>query len=112
MTAPSPDIKGQLSHARHELRTPVNANNGYSEMILEDAEGVAPEDFLHRLRSVAALGKRLQTQISDLMGEAKTEGLPPEQFPALIEQASRQMRPVCQEILDDSTVLLQQTTRD
>src|SRR5437588_12417293 len=87
----------QLAHARHELRTPVNAIIGYSEMLLEDAEEVASGDFLHRLQTVQASGKRLQALITDLLGESQAEGLPPEQLPALVQQATGHMRPGGQE---------------
>ena len=60
-----------LSHMRHELRTPVNAIIGYSEMLLEDAvEGPLRAD-LERIQSA---GRRLLGLINDLLDPARMEG--------------------------------------
>ena len=38
MTTDSTSQLSLLSHLRHELRTPINAIVGYSEMIIEEME--------------------------------------------------------------------------
>jgi DNA-binding response OmpR family regulator len=48
----------KLSYVRHELRTPINAIVGYSEMLLEDGEGEFP-DALPDLERIHKAGKRL-----------------------------------------------------
>jgi CheY-like chemotaxis protein len=60
-----------LSHMRHELRTPVNAIIGYSEMLLEDAEDAALQGDL---RNIHTAGKTLLGLINKLLDPEKIEG--------------------------------------
>ena len=48
-----------LANLRHELRTPLNAIIGYSEMLLEDAEGQGKEDYISDLGKTHSAGKQL-----------------------------------------------------
>ena len=49
-----------LSHLRHELRTPINAIVGYSEMIVEEIEDVGIEaDYLPELEQIKTYGSKL-----------------------------------------------------
>ena len=58
-----------LAHMRHELRTPVNAILGYSEMLIEDqAAGPAKDD----LRKVEAAGRNLLDLINEILAFATT----------------------------------------
>jgi class 3 adenylate cyclase len=68
--APGPDrARGALlAHMRHELRTPVNAILGYSEMLLEDgAAGPAEGD----LRKIEAAGRHLLALINEILDPAR-----------------------------------------
>ena len=59
-----------LAHMRHELRTPLIAIIGYSEMLLEDAaeEGEPPEGgIVPELQRICAAGKQLLARINDLL---------------------------------------------
>ncbi len=58
---------------RHELRTPVNAVIGYSEMILEDAEGL-PEGMAADVTRILAAGRRLLTLIEDIINLSNVAG--------------------------------------
>ncbi len=60
-----------LSHMRHELRTPVNAIIGYSEMLLEDAQPGAVRDDLEKIQSA---GRKLLGLINDLLDPARMQG--------------------------------------
>ena len=65
------DLKSQLSilsHLRHELRTPINAIVGYSEMIIEEMEevGVGTE-YLKELEQIKAYGKELLISIDSFL---------------------------------------------
>ena len=59
-----------LSHMRHELCTPINAILGYSEMLIEDAEG-GRHDALDDLRQVHDDGQRLLTLTSSILDTAR-----------------------------------------
>jgi adenylate cyclase len=56
--------RAALGHMRHELRTPVNAIIGYSEMLLEDAADAAIESDLKQIR---AGGRDLLSQIDRII---------------------------------------------
>jgi DNA-binding response OmpR family regulator len=72
----SDDPQARAAHARHELRTPVNAILGYSEMLLEDA-GEAPADFRAGLQRVQGLGRKLLALINELMDAGQIEAAGP-----------------------------------
>src|SRR4051812_31279601 len=68
--ASSPGVASQsvlLGRVRHDLRTPVNAIIGYSEMLLEDAEDLGREGVTPRLQEIHAAGKRLLSLINELL---------------------------------------------
>jgi CheY-like chemotaxis protein len=44
--------RATLAHQRHELRTPINAILGYSELLLEDQAAGTPSELADALRSV------------------------------------------------------------
>ena len=53
---------------RHDLRTPLNAVKGYSELILEDARDNGREDLLTDMTKVVAAADQLLGQIDRLIG--------------------------------------------
>jgi DNA-binding response OmpR family regulator len=69
--SPPPVTAAQLSHARHELRTPVNAIIGYSEMLLEDLDAAADPQSASALERLQNLGKRLQALIAEQLDESR-----------------------------------------
>lgn len=62
-----------LSNMSHELRTPLNAIIGYSEMLMEDAEGLGQEDFIPDLEKIRGSGKHLLALINDILDLSKIE---------------------------------------
>src|SRR5208337_3914424 len=75
---PSPDDHraktALLAHLRHELRTPVNAVLGYSEMLLEDAQEKAFEPtFVSDLQKIHTAGETLLALINDILDASKIE---------------------------------------
>ena len=65
--------KAFLAHMRHELRTPINAILGYSEMLLEDAAGGGADAFVADLQKIHAAGNRLLARVNQIMDPAKLE---------------------------------------
>ena len=57
-TPPVSTTRTYLANLRHELRTPLNAIIGYSEMLLEDADDVAPS-VLEPLQQIRQNGSTL-----------------------------------------------------
>lgn len=62
-----------LAHMRHELRTPINAIMGYSELLLEDAEHRSHQGFVADLQRINAAGKQLLTLVNSLLDQSKIE---------------------------------------
>jgi adenylate cyclase len=62
-----------LSHVRHELRTPVNAILGYSEMLIEDAQAAGTATLAADLERIHGAGASLLTLINELLDPAQLE---------------------------------------
>ena len=60
-----------FSHLRHEVRTPLNAIIGYSEMLLEDAADLGSASFTIRLQKIHATGRHLLALANDVLDAAK-----------------------------------------
>src|SRR5262245_66201552 len=71
------DVAAFVAHMRHDLRSPINAILGYSQLLLEEGDqsslSVAERDDLGR---VAELGKQLLRIISEILDPAGiTDGI-------------------------------------
>src|SRR5688572_7295378 len=56
---------------RHDLRTPINAILGYSQLLLEEADGARfSEAERDDLKRVTDAGRQLLRIVSDVLGEA------------------------------------------
>ncbi len=65
--------KALLANIRHDLRTPINAIIGYSEMLLEDAKGVGQDNIIADLSKIDAAGKHLLEMVNEIFDPAKVE---------------------------------------
>ena len=95
-----------LAHLRHELRTPVNAILGYSEILLEDARGVAPDRAVEDLERIHTGGQTLLALINDLLDPSRlgAEGSDSDEFWA---QARHDLRTPVNAVLGYSEMLLE-----
>jgi two-component system, cell cycle sensor histidine kinase PleC len=68
-------VKSQfMANMSHELRTPLNAVIGYSEMLIEDAEGdLRREQHLADLRRINVAGQHLLGLITDVLDISEIE---------------------------------------
>jgi CheY-like chemotaxis protein/anti-sigma regulatory factor (Ser/Thr protein kinase) len=62
-----------LANMSHELRTPMNAIIGYSEMLIEDADGGDDDEEIADLQKIHAAGKHLLALINDILDLSKIE---------------------------------------
>ncbi|MCO6431452.1 MAG: response regulator [Deltaproteobacteria bacterium] len=66
-----------LANMSHELRTPLNAIIGYSEMLMEEAQGddedVSPGTMIPDLEKINVAGKHLLGVINDILDLSKIE---------------------------------------
>lgn len=63
--------RAQLSKLRHDLRTPINAILGYSEILMEDAQDRADTAILPDLEKIHAAGKELLARVNDVLDNEK-----------------------------------------
>lgn len=70
---PDPDRlkRAALGHVRHEMRTPINAILGYSEMLLEDEEDAETASDLRRINDS---GRRLLALVDSILDPARLKG--------------------------------------
>jgi len=62
-----------LAHTRHELRTPVNAIIGYSEMLLEERSERGIDSFVPDLERIRLQGRRLLELVNEILEPSKAE---------------------------------------
>jgi signal transduction histidine kinase len=62
-----------LAKMSHQLRTPLNAVIGYSEMLLEDAEANGHEGETADLKRINSAGKHLLSLVTDVLDMSKIE---------------------------------------
>ncbi len=62
-----------LANMSHELRTPLNAIIGYSEMLQEEAQGLALTAIVPDLQKIQGAGKHLLGLINDILDLSKIE---------------------------------------
>jgi signal transduction histidine kinase len=62
-----------LAKMSHQLRTPLNAVIGYSEMLLEDAEANGLDDVTADLRRINSAGKHLLSLVTDVLDLSQIE---------------------------------------
>jgi signal transduction histidine kinase len=65
--------KAFLAHLRHELRTPINAMIGYSEMLLEDAADRGEADFIPDLQRMHTTSNQLLARVNDSLDPARLD---------------------------------------
>ncbi|MEL7523049.1 MAG: histidine kinase dimerization/phospho-acceptor domain-containing protein, partial [Cyanobacteria bacterium J06553_1] len=70
-----------LSQLRHDLRTPINAILGYSDILLEDLPESGDRTAISPLKKIHACGQQLLTLINTLTKEA-TRLAPTQERPA------------------------------
>ncbi len=62
-----------LAHLRHELRTPMNAIIGYSEMLLEELEAEGDQELIEGIEKIQTNGTQLLSLINTILSPAKLE---------------------------------------
>ncbi|MGL5796297.1 MAG: histidine kinase dimerization/phospho-acceptor domain-containing protein, partial [Waterburya sp.] len=74
MTTDSQSQSSILSHLRHELRTPINAIIGYSEMLMgEIAEINQNIEYLSELEQIRDCGTQLLASINNFLNPSLSE---------------------------------------
>lgn len=103
--------KAYLATMRHELRTPINAIIGYSEMLLEDVADQGINSLAPQLERIHAAGKQLLALVNDLLEQSKVESghanLESDTFRTTLSEA---LRPTAESVLVTGEHALQVAT--
>jgi class 3 adenylate cyclase len=100
----SPQV--QLAQTRHDLRTPVNAILGYSELLLQDAAELDQEDFCRGLQEVRDLGAELLSAITEMLHPSRCN-VDAERLRTLGAEVRRQLATPAGRVVDRCEQLLQ-----
>jgi DNA-binding response OmpR family regulator len=95
-----------LAHARHELRTPVNAIIGYSELLLDEEEAATDASLRVGLEQLRAQGRQLQGLIGAVLAAERLQADPAPDLPALAADARARLGPVTERALAGASALL------
>lgn len=63
------------AHMRHQLRTPINAIIGYSELLIEDAEELGYQAFVADIEKILAAGRLLLALVTELLDSTQNESM-------------------------------------
>jgi adenylate cyclase len=85
------DIAAFKAKLRHDLRTPLNAVKGYSELIMEEARDTGREDLLADVGKLMDAAEQLLGQIDKLIGVTDASGLISSEPSALVGIPSRDL---------------------
>jgi sigma-B regulation protein RsbU (phosphoserine phosphatase) len=94
-----------ISHLRHELRTPINAIIGYSEMLLEDLETEGEPETIALLEQIHGCGGELLVLINQNLDSGKFNGdnidltLLSETLPSILEPSLKTAIAICEKLL-------------
>ena len=81
-----------LAHARHELRTPINAIIGYSEMLLEDSREGGVATAVPDLERIRSAGRDLLARVDRILDPARLTAEPAVDFEAFGAQIRADLR--------------------
>jgi len=110
MTSKTPDSPqlALLARIRHELRTLLNAIIGYSEMLLEDAEGERNEEWVSTLEDVLEAGKLVSDIVNQKLDPTSEESSLTQFDPKILgEQLRQELQAPLALIIYESDTLLQ-----
>ncbi len=85
------DVEAFGAHVRHELRTPINAVNGYSEMLIEDATAAGQTELVADLERIHGAGRQLLALIEEIVRFPTLNDASPELHPD-VESVSSMIR--------------------
>jgi class 3 adenylate cyclase/CheY-like chemotaxis protein len=97
------DGKLRLAKLRHELRTPINHIIGYSEMLLEEAQGQMPDSFLSDLRKIRGGGEQLLALIHEHLGDERARAARPD-----LHRVCHELRTPVNHVIGYSELLMDQ----
>lgn len=103
----------QIAKTRHDLRTPVNAILGYSEMLMEEAEDNDATILHDQFQNINRLGKDILREIQRLLGEERFSSAESFDLKTLSDELQNTLSPVTQQIIANcQNIALQNSAED
>jgi len=94
-----------FSNLRHELRTPINAIIGYSEMLLEDLEETQDPERFCKLQQINVGGRELLTIINQYLSSSDKSILSIHEMYQLFEDIRVEITPSLTRLIEDCDTL-------
>ncbi len=94
-----------LSNLRHELRTPINAIIGYSEMLLEDLEETPDSENFCQLQKINVGGRELLTIINQYLSSSDKNILSIQDLCGLFENIRVEITPSLTKVIEDCSTI-------
>ena len=69
------DWQVRVAHLRHDLRTPINAIIGYSEMLAEEAEDLSQNEVVEELNSIQADGRLMLASVNRTLAISRVKAI-------------------------------------
>ncbi len=69
------DWQVRVAHLRHDLRTPINAIIGYSEMLAEEAEDLSQDEVVEELNSIQADGRLMLASVNRTLAISRVKAI-------------------------------------
>lgn len=108
-----PQSQSILAYLRHELRTPINAILGYSEMLLEDLEETENEKWVADLTEIHLCGEELLTLINTFFNAEQLNGETADLRTIVANPALQvELQKPTQKVIDNCQSLLNVVTAD
>ena len=94
------DFTKSISALRHDLRTPINAIIGYSEMLMEDLQGEQNSDFFQEIKRLNAGGYELLTMINNHLQSTDRKIIKSQlEFSTFFEEMKLEMIPTLKKVI-------------
>ena len=94
------DFAKSISALRHDLRTPINAIIGYSEMLMEDLQGEQNSDFFQEIKRLNAGGYELLTMINNHLQSTDRKIIKSQlEFSTFFEEMKLEMIPTLKKVI-------------
>jgi sigma-B regulation protein RsbU (phosphoserine phosphatase) len=97
-----------LATIRHDLRTPINAILGYSEMLLEDMEEMDEDGIAPDLRKIRAAGTELLAIVNTILNPARIDASPELDLETFGVELRRDLRTPINAVIGYSEMLLEE----
>jgi len=101
-----------ISYLRHELRTPINAIIGYSEMLLEEIATDSNSSIISKLKQIFSCGSQLLTLINKHLDPANLPTNSQLSIVTVSEILPLELEPFLKIVIDCCEHLLQQATAE